>query len=69
MTNGAQWVAGLPEYAFNELGFTQLVTIGEDYSYPHTTIGAFHVLYSRLGGRFAQTLLGSRWQQRLFQRY
>jgi branched-chain amino acid transport system substrate-binding protein len=50
-TNGAQGMAGLAAYAYNDLGYKKIAIIGEDYSYPHTQIGAFMIEYCQLGGK------------------
>jgi branched-chain amino acid transport system substrate-binding protein len=49
--NGAQYSAGLAEYAYRTHGYRRVVTIGEDYSYPHAQIGAFIVEFCRVGGQ------------------
>src|SRR5262249_1760578 len=50
-TNGVQWMAGLGTYAYEELGFRQVVTLGEDYSYPHGQVGGFMIEFCRAGGQ------------------
>jgi len=54
--NGAQVVAGLGTYAYKTLGYRSVVTLGEDYSYPHAQIGGFMVEFYRLGGRVIKKL-------------
>ena len=34
--DGAQWSAGLGDYAYNELGWKKAAIIGDDYSFPYT---------------------------------
>ena len=50
-TDGAQWMAGLGEYVFNEKGYKRIVTIAEDYSFPYTQVLGFMVPYCELGGK------------------
>src|SRR5882757_7720120 len=40
-TDGAQWQAGLGEYAFGTKGYKKVVTIAEDYSFPYTQVFGF----------------------------
>ena len=49
-TDGAQWMAGLGSYSHNVQGYEHIVTIAEDYSYPHSQVGGFLVEYCRAGG-------------------
>lgn len=49
-TDGAQWQAGLGEYAYNEKGYQKIVTIAEDYSFPYTLAFGFLSDFCRLGG-------------------
>src|SRR3954454_10584422 len=37
-TDGAQWMAGLGDYAFNKKGYKKVVTVAEDYSFPYTQV-------------------------------
>jgi branched-chain amino acid transport system substrate-binding protein len=50
-TDGAQWQAGLGEYAFNEKGYKKVVTIAEDYSFPYTQVLGFMLGYCKAGGK------------------
>jgi branched-chain amino acid transport system substrate-binding protein len=50
-THGVQWMAGLGSYAYETMGYRQVVTIAEDYSYPHGQVGGFMVEFCRAGGR------------------
>jgi branched-chain amino acid transport system substrate-binding protein len=50
-TDGAQWMAGLGEYVFNEKGYKRVVTIAEDYSFPYTQVLGFMVPFCELGGK------------------
>src|ERR1700753_1503045 len=35
-TDGAQWMAGLGDYVYNEKKYRTVVTVAEDYSFPYT---------------------------------
>src|SRR4029453_2139752 len=37
-SDGAQWSAGLGDYAYNELGWRTAAIIGDDYSFPYTPL-------------------------------
>jgi len=50
-TDGAQWMAGLGEYAYNVKGFKKIVTIAEDYSFPYTQVLGFLLGYCDAGGK------------------
>jgi branched-chain amino acid transport system substrate-binding protein len=50
-TDGAQWMAGLGKYAFDELGFKKVVTVGEDYSFPYDQVGGFMTEFCDAGGK------------------
>src|SRR5450432_586297 len=49
-TNGVQWMAGLGTYAYEVLGYQRVVTLAENYSYPHGQVGGFMVEFCRAGG-------------------
>jgi branched-chain amino acid transport system substrate-binding protein len=48
--DGAQWMAGLGTYAYNELGWRKVAILGEDYSYPYTQAAGFVSEFGSLGG-------------------
>jgi branched-chain amino acid transport system substrate-binding protein len=50
-TDGAQWMAGLGEYAYNVKGYKKIVTIAEDYSFPYTQVLGFLLGYCEAGGQ------------------
>ncbi|GAA4699712.1 ABC transporter substrate-binding protein [Nocardioides conyzicola] len=50
-TDGAQWMAGLGDYAFTDLGYKKVVTLGEDYSFPYDQVGGFMTQYCAAGGQ------------------
>ena len=52
-TDGAQWQAGLGEYAYNEKGYKKIVTVAEDYSFPYTQVFGFMIGYCNAGGHVA----------------
>jgi len=54
--NGVQLVAGLGSYAYEVLGFRRVVTLAEDYSYPHSQIGGFVLEFCRAGGTIVDKL-------------
>jgi branched-chain amino acid transport system substrate-binding protein len=48
--DGAQWSAGLGDYAYNELGWKKAAIIGDDYSFPYTSLAGFVAEYCAIGG-------------------
>jgi len=52
-TDGAQWMAGLGEYAYKNRGYKNIVTVAEDYSFPYTQVFGFLLDYCKLGGKVA----------------
>jgi branched-chain amino acid transport system substrate-binding protein len=55
-TDGAQWMAGLGDYAYNELGWRTVVTIADDYDFPYTQNAGFVAEFCSLGGEVVQRL-------------
>ncbi|MEZ5668978.1 MAG: ABC transporter substrate-binding protein [Alphaproteobacteria bacterium] len=49
-TDGAQWMAGLGEYVYNELGYRSVAVLAEDYSFPYTQVQGFMLPFCQLGG-------------------
>lgn len=49
-TDGAQWMAGLGAYAFNEKGYKRVATVAEDYSFPYTQVFGFMAEFCKAGG-------------------
>lgn len=49
-TEGAQWMAGLGEYVYNEKGYRSVAVLAEDYSFPYTQVFGFLEPFCRLGG-------------------
>ena len=52
-TDGAQWMAGLGEYAYNVKGYRNVAVLAEDYSFPYTQVFGFLEPFCRLGGKSA----------------
>ncbi len=50
-TDGAQFSAGLGEYAYNELGWRNAAVIGDDYSFPYTSLAGFIAEFCSVGGK------------------
>jgi branched-chain amino acid transport system substrate-binding protein len=50
-TDGAQWMAGLGDYAYNKLGWRNIVTIADDYSFPYTQVAGFVAEFCAVGGK------------------
>ena len=55
-TDGAQWSAGSGEYAFNELGWKRAATVGDDYSFPYTSVGGFIAEFCAVGGEVVERI-------------
>jgi branched-chain amino acid transport system substrate-binding protein len=53
---GTQWTAGLGDYAYNELGWRNVVTIGDDYDFPYSQIAGFVAEFCSIGGNVTQRL-------------
>jgi branched-chain amino acid transport system substrate-binding protein len=49
--DGAQWSAGLGDYAYNTLGWKKAAIIGDDYSFPYTSLAGFVAEYCAIGGQ------------------
>src|ERR1700733_9324646 len=68
-TDGAQWMAGLGDYAFNNKHYHNVATLAEDYSFPYTQVFGFMAPFCKAGGQAPliggsvtvdQTILGSK---------
>lgn len=53
-TEGAQWMAGLGEYVYNDKGYRSVAVVAEDYSFPYTQVFGFLEPFCRLGGKADQ---------------
>src|ERR1700732_5147673 len=49
-TDGAQWMAGLGDYAYNVKGYKKVATVAEDYSFPYTQVFGFMAPFCKAGG-------------------
>ena len=49
--DGAQWMVGVGNYAYNELGYESVAIVAEDYSFPYTQVLGFMAEYCEAGGR------------------
>jgi branched-chain amino acid transport system substrate-binding protein len=52
--DGAQWSAGLGDYAYNELGWRNAAIIGDDYSFPYTSLAGFVAEFCAIGGKISK---------------
>jgi branched-chain amino acid transport system substrate-binding protein len=52
--DGAQWMAGLGSYAYNQLHWRTAAILGEDYSYPYTQAAGFSAEFCGLGGQIVK---------------
>ncbi len=50
-SNGVQWMSGLAEYVFTVQNYKQVVTLAEDYSYPHGQVAGFSLQFCKIGGK------------------
>jgi len=50
-SNGVQWMSGLAEYVYSVQGYKQVVTLAEDYSYPHGQVAGFSLQFCKIGGK------------------
>jgi branched-chain amino acid transport system substrate-binding protein len=55
-SDGAQWTAGLGDYAYNDLGWRRVVTMGDDYDFPYTQVAGFVAEFCSLGGQVVERL-------------
>jgi branched-chain amino acid transport system substrate-binding protein len=55
-SDGTQWTAGLGDYAYNELGWRNVVTIGDDYDFPYSQIAGFVAEFCSIGGNVSKRL-------------
>jgi branched-chain amino acid transport system substrate-binding protein len=54
--DGAQWSAGLGDYAYNKLGWKKAAIIGDDYSFPYTSLAGFVAEYCSIGGQIPKRI-------------
>jgi branched-chain amino acid transport system substrate-binding protein len=55
-TDGAQFSAGLGDYAYNELGWRTAAVIGDDYAFPYTSLAGFIAEFCSLGGQVTERI-------------
>ena len=55
-TDGAQWMAGMGDYAYNTLKWRNVVTIGDDYDFPYTQNAGFVAEFCALGGKISKRI-------------
>ena len=55
-TDGAQFSAGLGDYAYNELGWRTAAVIGDDYAFPYTSLAGFIAEFCSLGGNVTERI-------------
>ncbi len=53
-TDGAQWMAGLGDYAYKTKGFRRMGVVAEDYSFPYTQVQGFMIGFCADGGHVVQ---------------
>lgn len=53
-TDGAQWMAALGEYAYNDKGYKRVVVLAEDYSFPYTQVLGFMLPFCEAGGKVVE---------------
>ena len=53
-TDGAQWMAGLGDYAYNQKKYKNVVTVAEDYSFPYSQVFGFMASFCRDGGHVSK---------------
>ncbi|WP_170753458.1 ABC transporter substrate-binding protein [Ruegeria lacuscaerulensis] len=49
--DGAQWMVGVGDYAFNDMGYKTVAVIAEDYSFPYTQVLGFMTEFCEAGGK------------------
>jgi branched-chain amino acid transport system substrate-binding protein len=54
--DGAQWSAGLGDYAYNDLGWKSAAIIGDDYSFPYTSLSGFVAEFCAIGGQIPKRI-------------
>jgi branched-chain amino acid transport system substrate-binding protein len=54
--DGAQWQAGLGDYAYNVKHYKKIATVGEDYSFVYTQVMGLVVEYCKAGGEITKRI-------------
>ena len=52
--DGAQWQAGLGDYAYNVKHYKKIATVGEDYAFVYTQVMGLTVEYCKAGGEITK---------------
>jgi branched-chain amino acid transport system substrate-binding protein len=52
--DGAQWQAGLGDYIYNDKGYRNIATVGEDYSFVYTQVFGLVLEFCGLGGEVSE---------------
>jgi branched-chain amino acid transport system substrate-binding protein len=55
-TDGAQWSAGLGDYAYNTLKWRTAAIVGDDYSFPYTSLAGFVAEFCAIGGNVTKRI-------------
>lgn len=55
-SDGAQWSAGLGDYAYNVLGWRDAVVIADDYSFAYTSAAGFIAEFCAVGGQVTKRI-------------
>ncbi|HEU0246784.1 MAG TPA: ABC transporter substrate-binding protein [Gaiellaceae bacterium] len=55
-TDAAQWMAGMGDYAYNDLGWRRVVTIGDADGFSYSQAAGFTAEFCSLGGRIAKQI-------------
>ena len=54
--DGAQWSAGLGDYAYNKLSWKTAAVIGDDYAFPYTSLAGFIAEFCSVGGNVTKRI-------------
>ncbi len=54
--DGAQWQAGLGDYAYNVKHYKKIATVGEDYAFVYTQVAGLTLEYCKAGGQITKRL-------------
>ncbi|MCV6586070.1 MAG: ABC transporter substrate-binding protein [Marinibacterium sp.] len=49
--DGAQWMVGVGDYAYDDMGYKSVAVIAEDYSFPYTQVLGFMTEFCEAGGK------------------
>lgn len=49
--DGAQWMVGVGDHAYNALGYKKVAVVAEDYSFPYTQVLGFMTEFCAAGGK------------------